>query len=142
MILRKFFLFLFLIFCVNVLVKAQNSAVAPDKSVELLKSNNLIHGNINLSFGAHVINNDNKLWKAASPNVIITYNWTGIISTAWETAGNWSSNVVPSDTSNVIIPSGRSRYPVVSMNTSVKSLNCQPGAAVTVASGVVLNVLK
>ena len=69
-------------------------------------------------------------------------SWTGNINTDWENTGNWSSNALPNASSIITIPSGRPRYPIVNATTTVKSLTCAPGTSVTVAPGVVLNVLK
>src|SRR3954466_817549 len=41
--------------------------------------------------------------------------WTGAVSTNWNTAGNWSSNAVPTSSTNVTIPSNLSRYPLISL---------------------------
>jgi uncharacterized protein (DUF2249 family) len=70
------------------------------------------------------------------------FNWTGNVNTAWEIAGNWSSNVIPVSTSAVTIPAGRARYPIVNVNTSIKSISCAPGTAVTINAGIVLNILN
>jgi endo-1,3(4)-beta-glucanase len=72
----------------------------------------------------------------------VVSNWTGNVSTAWENAGNWSSNAVPTATSIIHIPAGRPRYPVVNATTTVQSITSVSGTSVTVAPGVVLNVLK
>ena len=68
--------------------------------------------------------------------------WTGNTSTAWETPGNWSDNEVPTAGSVVIIPSGRPRYPVISVNTTVYSIHCAEGSAVMVGEGVEVRVRK
>lgn len=72
----------------------------------------------------------------------VANSWTGNADTAWENAANWSTNTVPTSTSEVTIPAGRPRYPVVNNNTTVKSLACAPGATVTIAPAVQLTVLK
>jgi Viral BACON domain len=72
----------------------------------------------------------------------IVANWTGNVNTAWENAGNWSSNSVPTASTIVQIPAGRPRYPTVNATTTVKSISAAPGTTVTVAPGVELNVLK
>jgi hypothetical protein len=72
----------------------------------------------------------------------VTNSWTGNVSTAWETAGNWSSNSVPGATSIITIPAGRPRYPVVNESTSVRSITCAAGTSVTLQAGVELNVLN
>ncbi|MBL0358639.1 MAG: FG-GAP repeat protein [Chitinophagaceae bacterium] len=72
---------------------------------------------------------------------VVTYNWTGNVSTVWENPANWSSNVVPISTSAVIIPAGRPRYPTVNATTSIKSLSLAPGTSTTTATGVTLNII-
>jgi hypothetical protein len=72
----------------------------------------------------------------------VVTSWTGNVNTAWENAGNWSSNSVPSATTIVQIPAGRPRYPVVNASTMVKSITTAPGTTVTIAAGIELNVLK
>ena len=72
---------------------------------------------------------------------VITFNWTGNVSTVWENPANWSSNVVPTATSAVIIPSGRPRYPIINVTTSIKSISLAPGSSANTASGVTLNIL-
>jgi hypothetical protein len=71
----------------------------------------------------------------------ITYEWTGLVNTAWENSGNWSSLAVPNITSDVLIPAGRPRYPVINANTSIKSLTVSQGASTTVAPGVSINIV-
>ena len=72
---------------------------------------------------------------------LTSYVWTGVVSTAWENPLNWSSFTVPGVTSDVLIPGLRPRYPIVSLNTSIKVLTASQGASVTVAPGVNLNVV-
>ena len=74
--------------------------------------------------------------------LVASFVWTGNINTAWETSGNWGGNTVPASTSAVIIPAGRTRYPIVNAATTVKSISCAAGASVTILTGVVFNVLK
>ncbi len=61
---------------------------------------------------------------------------------AWEDAGNWEPAAVPGSNTEVIIPAGRPRYPIINANTSVKKMSCAPGASVQVGSGVLFNVLQ
>jgi endo-1,3(4)-beta-glucanase len=72
----------------------------------------------------------------------VVVNWTGNVSTAWETPGNWSTNSVPTASSIVHIPAGRPRYPLVNTSTTVTSIIGVAGTSVTLAPGVELNVLK
>jgi hypothetical protein len=72
----------------------------------------------------------------------VTISWTGNVSTDWENAANWSSNSVPTASSIVTIPAGRPRYPIVNVSTSVRSLLSVTATSITLATGVVLNVLE
>jgi hypothetical protein len=69
-------------------------------------------------------------------------SWTGNVSTAWENIGNWSTNTLPTAASMVTIPTGRPRYPVVNANTTVKGILSLAGTSVTVAPGVLFNLLQ
>jgi hypothetical protein len=69
-----------------------------------------------------------------------TITWTGNANTNWHDPANWDCNGVPWIFTNVVVPSGRPRYPLVSVNAEIKSLAVSPGATVTVATGVNLKV--
>jgi hypothetical protein len=69
-------------------------------------------------------------------------SWTGNVNTDWENAANWSGNAIPTAISIITIPAGRPRYPIVNVNTTIKSIACATGTSVTIATGVILNVLK
>ena len=75
------------------------------------------------------------------PNVStpLTTTWTGALSTAWEDAGNWSDGI-PSAITGATIPSGRPRYPIINVSTSVKSISIADGASVTTATSVVVTI--
>jgi hypothetical protein len=64
--------------------------------------------------------------------------WNGSVSTAWETAANWSCNLVPDANTDVIINSGSV---VVHSNATVKSLWLKTGVNFTVMPGVIFTVL-
>jgi hypothetical protein len=67
--------------------------------------------------------------------------WMGNTSTNWHTASNWSGcGSVPDGYTDVVIPSGRTNYPVVGANTVVQSLKTQTGASVTLQTGAVLTI--
>ncbi|MEI6049805.1 MAG: hypothetical protein WCS03_12950, partial [Bacteroidota bacterium] len=51
-------------------------------------------------------------------------------STTWNDAGNWTGGI-PSTVSNVIIPSGKSYYPVLPASTTINSINIQSGGTLT-----------
>ena len=51
-----------------------------------------------------------------------TYIWTGAISTDWNIAGNWSSNLVPTSTCNVTIPSAPTNQPKLSTDVVINDI--------------------
>ena len=61
-------------------------------------------------------------------------------STAWNTASNWSTGVVPDSNNNITIPAGASNMPIISSSVSVKNLTVNSSATLTVDSGVTLTV--
>ncbi|MCR5724894.1 MAG: InlB B-repeat-containing protein, partial [Treponema sp.] len=68
--------------------------------------------------------------------------WTGEVSDDWETAANWSGNEVPDATSEVIIPSGCTNYPLLtsSQQVTVSSVYVASGARWGFANGGTLSV--
>ncbi|MBL7104386.1 MAG: fibronectin type III domain-containing protein [Bacteroidales bacterium] len=64
--------------------------------------------------------------------------WTGNISTDWNTYGNWD-NGVPYSITDVIIPSG-TVYPIVNADANCNDLTINAGAELTVSSGYYLFV--
>jgi len=68
--------------------------------------------------------------------------WTGVNSNNWNDDNNWNFNK-PDSTSDVIIPSGLSGYPVSNTGTVAytKSLEIEPGAHLTVPAGKLLTVI-
>lgn len=70
----------------------------------------------------------------------LTTNWTGNVSTEWDNPGNWS-NGVPGTITDVVIPAGRPRYPLVLINVNVHSLRLDPTTTVTISNGknIVIN---
>ncbi len=62
--------------------------------------------------------------------------WNGSVSGGWGNAINWTPNTVPGSGNNVVIPSGKPFYPVISASgASCRDLLLQPGASMTVNSG-------
>ncbi len=64
-----------------------------------------------------------------------TVIWNGSVSIFWGNPANWDCGIVPGINSNVIVPSGRIRYPLVLLHTEIKSLRINPGASVNVGNG-------
>ncbi len=74
---------------------------------------------------------------ATTASVIIAApgTWTGAVSTAWHTAGNWYCGALPTITTDVVIGSGLPRYPVVSSGTRpARNITIQSGASLTVTT--------
>jgi hypothetical protein len=63
-------------------------------------------------------------------------NWTGNVSTDWFDPLNWACNTVPGIRSNVIIPTGAIRFPILTAPTEVKTILLQPSASMQVEPGV------
>ncbi|MFN8647189.1 MAG: hypothetical protein U0104_10515, partial [Gemmatimonadales bacterium] len=60
--------------------------------------------------------------------------WTGAVSTAWATAGNWSPAAVPGTGDSVLIPAGTPNAPTASGAITIGALSLTgTGAALTVA---------
>lgn len=66
--------------------------------------------------------------------------WQGTVDTVWSNSANWECNLLPDEYVDVVIPTGKLRYPTVSTNAKVYSLNAQPRTAITIKAGVMLNV--
>ncbi|MBH8567410.1 putative Ig domain-containing protein [Microvirga sp. STS02] len=67
--------------------------------------------------------------------------WTGLISTDWFTAGNWTFNTLPSATIDAIIPTSPSggRFPNISAGVaSARNLTFDSGASLTMSAGTVV----
>jgi hypothetical protein len=96
-----------------------------------------------LDMNAYSYNNSNWVTMAftTEPTAVAgSCEWTGSIDTDWFNAGNWRCSLVPGQYSNVVIPSGKARYPVLNTSTTVKSLVINTGAAVNLQGGVILNI--
>ena len=67
----------------------------------------------------------------------VTGTWIGVVSTDWNTAGNWCGNVIPVSTTNVIINSGTPNDPLVSgvgPIATCNNLTINAGASLSIAS--------
>lgn len=64
--------------------------------------------------------------------------WTGAISTAWETPGNWSCGSIPDINTNVIINSGTV---VISSNNTIRTLTVNADANMSINPGFNLTIL-
>jgi hypothetical protein len=66
--------------------------------------------------------------------------WTGNTSTNWFTASNWSCGTVPDQFTDVVIPSGAARYPLLTANTAIRSIRILKNASVNINTAVLLDV--
>jgi hypothetical protein len=73
-----------------------------------------------------------------------TYVWEGNTSANWNTASNWSCNVVPTSNIDVIIPAATANQPVVNNDGTAHAriLNVNTGASLTIATGATLQVVN
>ena len=55
--------------------------------------------------------------------------WEGGTSSDWDTASNWSSNMVPNFASEITIPSGLSNYPTAASAVTVSSVDMAAGTS-------------
>ena len=65
--------------------------------------------------------------------------WTGASSSAWNDAGNWSTNSLPTTTSEVTIAVAANQ-PLLATDVAIKSLTINSGATLTVPTGLNLTV--
>ncbi|TMI66354.1 MAG: hypothetical protein E6H07_10780 [Bacteroidetes bacterium] len=66
--------------------------------------------------------------------------WIGAANTDWFNPQNWKCGNVPTTTSEVVINGGRTFYPNVTSNMTIKKITLNSGATMQVAPGVVINI--
>jgi uncharacterized repeat protein (TIGR02543 family) len=71
--------------------------------------------------------------------LVCSSTWTGAISTAWNTAGNWSCGVVPDAASDVTI-AATTNQPIISSDVAIKTVTLNTGTSLTVSTGFNLTV--
>lgn len=60
------------------------------------------------------------------------FQWSGAVSSDWSNGSNWTGCHVPESTSDIVISSSASNYPVISTDQSIKSITIENGASLTV----------
>lgn len=93
--------------------------------------------NGSLYFALNTTAEGRELWKLQP--AVNASTWTGAVSTEWANAANWS-NGVPGPDSQVTIPAGAPRYPLVSGTVTVRQLTVASGASTQLAPGASLQV--
>jgi hypothetical protein len=70
------------------------------------------------------------------------YTWTGVTSTVWNTVTNWSSAIVPTTSSNVIIPdAGITNYdPSLPLSCEISTINIQANGILNAVPGAQLTL--
>lgn len=68
-----------------------------------------------------------------------TLTWASSTSTAWNQPGNWGGCSAPTCALNAIVNSGGAQ-PIISANSSVKTLTINAGASLTINAGVTLTI--
>lgn len=76
----------------------------------------------------------------ATLTVTQTGNWIGVISSNWNTAGNWCGGI-PTSSADVIIPAGAPNMPNLSGGTgAARNITINTGATLTVGTGGTLDI--
>ncbi len=82
---------------------------------------------------------------ALTHRVRLVANWTGAVSTDWNNGDNWSTGLIPTAQTYVIIPSLPVNQPHITSGTDLpalcKDLTIRDGAALTVETGKALTVI-
>lgn len=60
------------------------------------------------------------------------FQWSGASSSSWSDGANWSGCLVPLSTSDVVIPSSATNFPVITSNQTTNSLTIESGATLTI----------
>ena len=66
--------------------------------------------------------------------------WMGAVDTAWENPLNWSCGALPDSTTDVVINTGKPRYPEVNTNVVCRSLTLLHSAGVLVKTGYKIDI--
>jgi hypothetical protein len=68
--------------------------------------------------------------------------WVGAISTAWENPANWGCNKVPDEYTDVFVNGGTPFKPMVSSNTSVRTLTLASYTNLSITTGYTFTIVK
>ena len=69
-----------------------------------------------------------------SGNLLCAQTWTGSAGTNWNTPANWNTGIVPTGTSNVVIPGELPNAPVFSGHVTINSIYMQNGSRLSLTS--------
>ncbi len=66
-------------------------------------------------------------------NPLNSYNqWTGEVSSYWDNLNNWTMRVVPSATTDAVVPKEPVNQPIVNIDAAVRELTINKGASLTI----------
>jgi Fungalysin metallopeptidase (M36) len=72
----------------------------------------------------------------SAENTLRFYNrWLGSADNSWLNPSNWSCGVVPDQYTDVIIPTGKTMYPITNVNGTIRKLQSEIGSNITIATG-------
>jgi hypothetical protein len=74
--------------------------------------------------------------------VRINVSWVGTVSAAWENPANWSCGALPDLNTDVIVNGAKPNFLQLNSNTSIRTMEINSGATVTIKPGFTLQVLK
>ena len=74
--------------------------------------------------------------------VRINVSWEGTVSSAWENPANWSCGALPDSNTDVIVNGGKPNNLQLNASTTVRTMEINAGATVTIKPGVTLQVVN
>lgn len=90
---------------------------------------NFIQGNVAFNYDPYPV------------NPCLIGNWTGAVSTDWNTADNWAENSVPLNGATIFIPNSAVRNPTISAySPTVREINIESNRTLTIASNASITV--
>jgi len=83
-----------------------------------------------------------KIWMMSAKESISNYMWLGAVSSNWDVIANWSGSMIPTSTSDVIIPNNTPNAAKLPDNETreVKSINIETGGRMEGGTNSTLNV--
>ena len=87
----------------------------------------------------YVVGTTNKGCRDTSSVIAVSVGnniWSGEVSTAWESLGNWACGYLPSLAIDAFIPVRAARMPIVSTSSFVKTIEVETGASLTHNNGI------
>jgi hypothetical protein len=66
--------------------------------------------------------------------------WSGAVSSDWNTPANWSTGMVPTSTTSVIIPAAAGTIVMNGQGNNAYTVHIMPGASLTINPGAELTI--